>query len=57
MKLKEVLASLPPEIRQVALERAKAKVKARMAVMRKHAHLFGDVSEPQATDKAGKSEK
>ena len=57
MKLKEVLASLPPERRQVALERAIAKVKARAAVLRKHAHLFEDVSEPETTDKAGKPEK
>ena len=46
MKLKQILDSIPPERRQKAIEGAKATLKARHAILRKHSHLFTNDEEP-----------
>ena len=56
-EIRAMLAKLTPERRKKAVENIVRRLNQRSAIVQKHAHLFGEVSEPEATDKAGKPEK
>lgn len=56
MKLKEILDSIPPERRQKAIERVKATLKARHAILRKYSHLFTDDPEPTTSETETRNE-